>query len=184
MNLSRRHFLAVGGTTLALSACGNGIGGNGAAELDGRVNATRDFLAQKYPGTSDLTGKAAGILYMPLMTEAGFGFGGAYGRGALRINDVSVDYYSAARATVGLQFGAQQYAHVLFFMTEDALRKFRTSDGWAAGADLKYAVPDSGGALGFESTTVLDPVVAMVFGQAGLIIGATLAGTKYTRIIP
>ena len=43
-----------------------------------------------------------------LLTEAGFGIGGAYGRGALRINDVTVDYYSAAKATIGFQIGAQQ----------------------------------------------------------------------------
>jgi len=30
----------------------------------------------------------------------------------------------------------------------------------------------------------LSPVVAFVFGQAGLIAGASIAGTKYTRIIP
>ena len=30
----------------------------------------------------------------------------------------------------------------------------------------------------------LEPVIALVFGQQGLIAGATVAGTKYTRIIP
>ncbi|WP_343078997.1 YSC84-related protein [Ostreiculturibacter nitratireducens] len=184
MTLSRRGFIVAGTATLGLTACGNGIGGTGAQQLDARVDATRDYLRSRYPGTQDLMNKAVGILYMPLMTEAGFGFGGAYGRGALRINDVTVDYYSATQATFGLQIGAQQYAHALFFMTNEALAKFRSSDGWAAGADVKYAVPDRGGAVGVETTTALDPVVALVFGQAGLIIGATLEGTKYTRIIP
>ena len=69
-------------------------------------------------------------------------------------------------------------------MTNEALTKFRAADGWAAGADMKYAVADQGGAIGVETTTALDPVVALIFGQAGLIIGATLEGTKYTRIIP
>ena len=49
--------------------------------------------------------------------------------------------------------------------------------------DIRYATPDKGASLGKE-TTELDPVVAMVFGQSGLIAGATLSGTKYTRIIP
>ncbi len=161
MALSRRGFIIAGTSTLGLSACGNGIGGAGSSQLDARVDATRDFLAQRYPGTRDLTAKAVGILYMPLMTEAGFGIGGAYGRGALRIRDVTVDYYSATQATFGLQIGAQQYAHALFFMTNDALAKFRSSDGWAAGADMKYAVPEGGGAVGVETTTAMDPVVAL-----------------------
>jgi hypothetical protein len=30
----------------------------------------------------------------------------------------------------------------------------------------------------------MDPVVGLIFGQQGLIAGASLAGVKYTRIIP
>lgn len=182
--ISRRGFLVTSGAGLGLAACGNGIGSEGAAKLDARVDATRDYLLQRYPGTRDLMNKAVGILYMPLITEAGFGFGGAYGRGALRINDVTVDYYAAAKASFGIQIGAQQYAHALFFMTEPALADFRRSDGWVLGADATYAIPDGGGSIGADTTTALTPVIALIFGQAGLIAGATLEGTKYTRIIP
>ena len=182
--ISRRSLLALGGAGLGLAACGNGIGGAGAAKIDARVDATHDYLLQKYPGTQDLMSKAVGVLYMPLMTEAGFGVGGGYGRGALRINNVTVDYYAAASASIGFQIGAQQYAHALFFMTQDALNNFRRADGWELGADARYALPDRGGAIGADTTTSLAPVIALVFGQAGLIAGATLAGTKYTRIIP
>lgn len=180
---SRRGFLALGAGA-ALAGCGNGVGSDGGSRIDQRVDATRDFLYSRYPGTVDLSRKAAGILWMPLITEAGFGFGGSYGRGALRVNDVTVDYYSAAQATFGLQIGAQQYAHALFFMTEDALADFRRSEGWALGADAKYALNDRGETILADTTTVLAPVVAFVFGQAGLIVGATLEGTKYNRIIP
>ena len=79
--------------------------------------------------------------------------------------------------------GAQQYAHALFFMTEQALADFRRSTGWAAGAEIRYATPESGAAIGKE-TTETAPVIGLIFGQQGLIAGATLAGVKYTRIIP
>jgi lipid-binding SYLF domain-containing protein len=180
---SRRQFLIGGGAAALLAGCGNGVGSDGAQRLDARVDATRDFLQTQYPGTRDLATRAAGVLYMPLVTEAGFGVGGAFGRGALRIRDVAVDYYSSAKATVGLQIGAQQYAHALFFMTEQALGDFRRSQGWAASADIRYATPEQGATIGKE-TTEIDPVIALVFGQQGLIAGATLGGTKYTRIIP
>lgn len=182
--LTRRNFVAAAGLSLGLAACGNGVGGSGAAELDGRVDATRDYLFANFPGTRDLRDNAFGVLYVPLVTEAGFGFGGSYGRAALRINDVTVDYYSATRASFGLQIGAQQYANVLFFMTEQALADFRSSDGWAAGAEVRYALNDQAAAAGVDTTTELAPVVAYIFGQSGLIAGATLSGQKYTRIIP
>jgi lipid-binding SYLF domain-containing protein len=180
---TRRGVLLLGAGA-ALVACGNGVGSDAAARIDQRVDATRDFLASRYPGTVELMRNAAGVLYMPLITEAGLWVGGAYGRGALRIGDVTVDYYSATRASIGFQIGAQQYAHALFFMTEDALADFRASPGWVVGADAVYAVSDQGGNLSTGTLTALSPVIALVFGQAGLIVGARLDGTKYTRIIP
>jgi lipid-binding SYLF domain-containing protein len=178
-----RRGLLVGAGAALLAGCNNGVGSNGAAEIDARVDATQSFLFNQYPGTQDLASRASGVLYMPLMTEAGFGIGGAFGRGALRIGGATVDYYSAAKGTIGFQIGAQQYAHALFFMTPEALEEFRRSSGWAVGADVRYATPEQGASIG-KDTTELDPVIALVFGQQGLIAGATLGGVKYTRIIP
>jgi lipid-binding SYLF domain-containing protein len=68
-------------------------------------------------------------------------------------------------------------------MTPEALETFRRSSGWAASGEIRYATPEQGASIGKE-TTELDPVIALVFGQQGLIAGATLGGVKYTRIIP
>lgn len=182
--ISRRTLLQAGGATLLLSSCGNGVGSNGGNTIDARVDATRDYMKANFPMAAQKMAQAVGILYMPLVTEAGFMFGGSYGRGALRINDVTVDYYAAAQASWGLQIGAQQYAHTLLFMTPEALANFRSSPGWTAGADVEYALPNRGESAGVDSATTTAPVVAYVFGQAGLIVGASLKGTKYTRIIP
>lgn len=181
--ISRRTFV-VSAAALPLAACGNGINSQGGERIDARVDAAIQFMYDEVPGTRELAFNAAGMLVMPLVTEAGFGFGGSYGRGALRINGATVDYYQAIAGSFGLQIGAQQYAHTLFFMTEAALAQFRSSPGWAAGADLEYAVNARGANLGVDTTTLLDPVIAVVYGQAGLIAGATLEGTRYTRIIP
>jgi lipid-binding SYLF domain-containing protein len=149
MMMTRRGLL-LGAGALGLTACNNGVGSNGGAQIDARVDATQSFLFSRYPGTQDLANRANGVLYMPLMTEAGFGIGGAFGRGALRIGGATVDYYSAAKGTSG---------------------------------EIRYATPEQGASIGKE-TTELDPVIALVFGQQGLIAGATLGGVKYTRIIP
>ena len=183
-DFSRRSFAlgAVAATTLA--ACGNGIGSPGAATIDARVEATLNEMYASYPGTRELAAQASGILVMPLVTEVGLGLGGSYGRGALRVGPSTVDYYSAASGSAGLQIGAQQFSHVLFFMTPEALSEFRRSQGWAAGADVEYAFSDQSDMLRAETTTSLSPVIAVVFAQTGLRLGATLEGTKYTRIIP
>ncbi len=184
--ITRRSAMLGGlsATTLA-AACGNGIGSAGADRIDARVAATVEFMQQTFPETRSLRETSRGMLVMPLVTEAGLlTFGGAYGRGALLVNGVTVDYYSATKASVGPQLGAQQYAHVLFFRTDEALAEFRTSPGWVAGADLTYAFSNEGQTFSTDSTTLTSPVVAVVFGQTGLIVGATIEGTKYNRIIP
>lgn len=183
-SFSRRNFALGLGGAMALAGCGNGIGSGGAEQIDARVQSTLDFLYSTYPGTADLAQQASGMLVMPLVTELGVVFGGSYGRGALMVGESVVDYYSATAASAGLQLGAQQYSHVLFFMTEEALTEFRRSPGWVVGADVEYVLSNEGEILRAETTTIRSPVIAMVFAQAGLRIGATLDGTKYTRIIP
>lgn len=183
-NLTRRRFAFATMASTALAACGNGIGSDGAATIDARVDSTLQYMFNTYPGTRGLAEKANGMLVMPVVTEAGLVAGASFGRGALRVGNTTVDYYSAASGSAGLQIGAQQYSSVLFFMTPEALMDFRRANGWAVGADMDYALSDSGEMLRADTTTSLSPVIAVVFAQAGFRAGATIEGTKYTRIIP
>ncbi len=181
--LTRRTF----GMSLAavpLAACGNGIGSTKSQEIDARADATMNYLFANYPASQEVDRKSTGKLIMPLVTEGGFFVGGGYGRGALRVGGATVDYYSTTKGSFGLQFGAQQFAHVLWFMTEEALSDFRRASGWVAGADVEYVFNDQGANLRADTVTTTAPVVAVVFGQAGALVGASLEGQKYTRIIP
>lgn len=166
------------------AACGNGVGNTNPQKIDARVDATLGHLFQEFPESRSVAAKSVATLVMPVITEAGFGIGGSYGQGALRVDGVTVDYYSSAAANVGLQIGAQQYAHVLFFMTRESLERFRRNEGWAAGADIEYAFSNEGDNFRTDTNAGLSPVVAYVFAQAGARIGATIEGLKYTRIIP
>ena len=71
--LSRRAFTLSALTGLTVTAaCGNGVGSNGANQIDARVNATLNEMYSVYPNTVSLSEKASGMLVMPLVTEAGF----------------------------------------------------------------------------------------------------------------
>jgi len=155
-----------------------------AQAIDVRVEEAVNYMYQEYPSARSLATKASGILVMPLISEAGLGIGGAFGRGALLVDGETVDYYALSRASVGFQLGAQQYSHALFFLTQEALDDFRAADGWALGGDLEYTIIDEAGVLAAETTTSLSSVVALVFAQAGLRFGASIEGAKYTRIMP
>jgi lipid-binding SYLF domain-containing protein len=183
--INRRNFnFSILSAATLVAGCGNGIGSGNPEVIDGQVQATLEDMFQNYPDTQDLAAKSNGMLVMPLVTKGGFLLGGSFGRGALLINNAVVDYYSATSGNVGLQIGGQQFAHVLFFMTEDALAGFRRSPGWVGGADVEYATPERGKSVRAQTLTSLAPVIGVVFAQSGLRLGATLEGTKYSRIIP
>jgi lipid-binding SYLF domain-containing protein len=150
-------------------------------ELDA-IEALTNLYTLK-PDTKSVYDRAAGVLIMPSITKASFGVGGSYGEGVLQIKGAPIDYYSVASASYGLQFGALTYSHVLFFMTQEALRDFRTIDGWEIGADAEVTFRDKGYSYGISSNTVTKPIYGVVFGQVGIMAGASLEGAKYSRLI-
>lgn len=178
-----RRGVVLGASAVALAGCANGVASNGAAKIDAQVQQALDRMHRELPFTVDLQRQAAGVLMIPLITKAGLIVGGAYGEGSLLIGDATVDYYSMAAASYGLQAGAQQYSSALFFMDSEHLAKFRARSGWTLGADLEYTVLDDAGAAGIDTNNIAEEVYALVFGQAGILVGASIEGSKYTRII-
>ena len=152
------------------------------ATIDSQADNAFTFLLANVEHAEALSEIAVGVLIMPLVTEVGLLLGGSYGEGVLRIGGVSAGYYSSHQLSYGLQFGGQQYSHVLFFLNEDVLDNFRNASGWSFGAEIEGAVLGEGQIESIESITSSANVVGIVFGQAGLHIGASLEGTKYSLL--
>lgn len=150
--------------------------------LDADASFALDELYQKNPEMKEVVAKSSGILIFPSLTELGFGYGGGYGKGVLRVNGSTVDYYSAAKGSFGLQVGAEQYSHVILFMTNESLSNFRQSTGWSLGAGVSYAAIDQGSEIVAETLTAQSEIIAVVFGHEGLKVGGTLEGTKYSLL--
>ena len=47
------------------------------------------------------------MLVFPTVLKAGFGVGGEYGEGAMRVGGKTVGYYNTVAASFGFQLGAQ-----------------------------------------------------------------------------
>jgi lipid-binding SYLF domain-containing protein len=173
----------LGATAGGLSACANGTSSDARYRIDNRVNSAMARMQSELPFTTKLVNNAAGILMMPLVTKAGLIVGGAYGEGSLLIGQAPVDYYSVAAASWGLQAGGQQYSSALFFMDEAHLLKFRSRSGWTLGADVEYTLIDQAGSASMDTNNIDDAVYAVVFNQGGLLLGISIEGSKYTRIV-
>ena len=168
--------------TLFLLLASTSVLATSAEKIDRRSDKAIADFQEDIDGAEVFLAQAAGYLIFPRVVKAGIGVGGEYGEGALRIKGQTVDYYSTAAGSFGLQLGAQAKSIIIIFMTQDALTKFRNSEGWKVGIDGSVALIDVGAGKSIDSNNVRDPVVGFVFGSKGLMYNLTLEGTKFTKI--
>lgn len=180
-NWTRRGFVIA--STASLAGCTTSGFSKPKNQLDQEVDIARAELLRTVPGAQQLARDAAGILIIPDVKQAGLMVGGAYGEGVLMIGEAKVDYFSYATASFGPQIGVQRFSHALFFMTQEVLTGFRYSDGWQLGVDAEFTTPEDAISAGVTTNTINLPVYAVVFSNRGLLVGATLEGAKYSRIL-
>lgn len=151
-------------------------------EIDAEVRqAVKEFHKHTSAGR-ELSQKAAGMLVFPSVVKAGIGVGGEYGEGALLIGGRPAAYYNIASASVGFQLGAQARSMIILFMTENALSKFRASEGWKAGVDGSVALATLGAGGAIDTETAKKPIIGFIFSNKGLMYNLTFEGSKITRI--
>jgi len=153
-----------------------------AQEINSEVNAALELFPQQVKGANVFLSAAQAVLIIPNIVKAGVGVGGEYGEGAMRIKGKTVEYYSIAAGSIGLQFGAQKKDLILVFKQKDALDKFRKSSGWKAGVDGSVAFIDAGAGKSIDTVNSKDPIVAVLFGQRGLMASATIEGGKFSKL--
>ncbi len=154
-----------------------------ADEINIGADATLKRFSKEITGGSEFLKRAKGVLVFPSVLKAGFGIGGEYGEGVLRVNGKNVSYYSTAAASIGFQLGAQSKSVVLVFMKKDALKNFRESSGWKAGVDGSVAVIKWGVGEDINTIDIKEPIVGFVFSNKGLMYNLTLEGSKFTEIV-
>ena len=164
------------------SSYGPSVYAASAQEIDIKVDAALERFDSEIQGGKTFLEKAKGFLVFPEVMKAGFGIGGEYGEGALRINEKTVDYYSTAAASIGFQFGAQIKTVVLIFLDSSELEKFRNSDGWEAGVDGSVVLIELGGGKDLNTMNIEDPIVGFILSNKGLMYNLTLEGSKLTKL--
>ena len=169
-------------TTPSTSAATPTVPSNTRASVDAQVDAALNRLYNTVPGSRELVARSKGVLVFPAVVGGSVIVGAEYGRGALRVDGKTLDYYSTTAASIGLQAGAQSKAVYYVFTTQDALDKFRASNGWTAGVDATVAVAQIGANGTVDTRTLQQPVVAFVLNNAGLEAGVSLQGSKITKI--
>jgi lipid-binding SYLF domain-containing protein len=153
-----------------------------AREIDVSVDVALERFEQDVKGAKSFIESSKGVLVLPKVLKAGVGFGGEYGEGALRIDGKTVDYYNTVAGSFGFQFGGQVKTIILVFLDDEALKRFRQSEGWKAGVDGSVALVTLGAGGDIDTNKIREPIVGFVFGQKGLMYNLTLEGSKFTKL--
>jgi lipid-binding SYLF domain-containing protein len=186
--MNRRTFFSLTAIALAssMAACNTTKNPTEAAtkrqEIDTGIDGAINRLYSSTPGAQAQGSKAKAILVFPSVIAAGLVVGGEYGEGALRQGGASVGYYKTSTASFGLQAGAQSKAVFLMFMTQEALDKFKTSNGWTAGVDGSVAVAKTGANGALDTGTSGAPIVGFVMTNSGLMANLSFEGTKVSKL--
>ncbi len=153
-----------------------------AKKIDASADETMDRFYKQVKDAKEVVRKAKALLIMPSVVKAGLLVGGEYGRGALRINGKTVDYYNVVSGSFGAQIGAEAKDWVIAFMTDAALKKFRGSKGWEAGVDGNIALITTGGGDSGTTRNKDGDIIGYVFDVKGLFADVSFKGAKFTKL--
>ena len=170
----------IGSLVLALWMCAAGVFAATPKEIDAKVDAALDRFRAEVPGAKDLLADAKAVLVIPEVIKGGVFIGGEYGEGSLLIGNRVANYYNVASASFGLTFGGEMKDIFLLFFTEESLKGFRERKGWEAGADGNVAIWKTGDGKMLNASHIKDPIVGFVVGVKGLLVDASLKGSKFS----
>ena len=173
--------LLAGTTLLGMAWLSSPASAASAKQIDAGVDEAIEKFQQEVKGGKSFMDSSKGMLVFPTVLKGGAGFGGEYGEGALRIGGKTTDYYSMLQGSFGFQLGGEIKTVYLVFLDEEALKRFRDSEGWKAGVDGSVSLVTLGAGGTIDTNNLKDPIVAFVLGQKGLMYNLSLEGTKFTK---
>ena len=120
--------------------------------------------------------EAKGYAVFPNVGKAGFGIGGARGKGEVFEDGKLIGSTTLTQLSFGVQLGGQAFSQIIFFQDEKDLNRF-TEGNFEFGASASAALITEGANA---SADYSDGVAVMTFLKGGLMYEASIGGQKFT----
>lgn len=158
--------------TLVLAGCAAAPSDN-VRVAEARASLLR--FVDRDPGLQGWVDHAFGYAVFPSVGKGGFWFGGSYGHGIVFERGEAIGRTRIIQGTFGAQIGAQNFAQVIFFEDEVALRNFQRGNFEFSAQATAVAVT-----AGAAATTSYDGGVAVfIMAKSGLMVEASIGGQKF-----
>lgn len=153
------------------------------AVLGAKTSAAVDKFVSETSGAQNLLNNSKGYLVCPKITKGGFIVGVEGGKCEMHINGQVVEYYRTRAAKFGFLAGIQSYSMILVFNSQPALDVFMTGNReWEIGVDASVAVANIGATGKLDTTNLNRDIVALVFGEKGLMADLSLEGANFKKL--
>ncbi len=139
------------------------------------VQKTIDRFVETDPGMKKLFETAAGYAIFPTVGKAGFGIGGARGKGYVYEKGKLIGKATLTQVTLGLQLGGQSYSEVIFFQKQENLDAF-THGNFELSAQVSAVAAAAGASV---DAPYEYGVVVFTMAKVGLMFEASVGGQKF-----
>lgn len=145
-------------------------------ELAEKANTTLADFVSADPSINEFFEKSHGYAVFPTIGKAGFGVGGAHGKGIVYEQGQPAGSTSMTQLTMGFQMGAQAFSEVIFFEDKKTYDHF-IQGNYEAGAQVSAVVAKKGVAA---QTKYSDGIAIFTHEKGGLMAEASIGGQKFS----
>ena len=146
-----------------------------AEEYDAKAQEAIASFLERDPSVQRFFDKSVGYVVIPTVGKAGFGIGGARGKGLLYENGAITAIVTLSQLTIGFQMGGQAYSEFIFFEDDATLTNFKRGN-YELGAQASAVAVTAGVSADAEFNGGM-----AIFTQAkgGLMYEASVGGQKF-----
>jgi len=167
--------LTVSLALLASSATALGWDPDEVKEYDAKSQETIATFKEKDPSVQRFFDASSGYVVIPTVGKAGFGLGGARGKGILYENGAPTAVITLTQLSFGFQWGGQAYSEFIFFEDAATLDNFKRGN-YELGAQASAVAITAGASADAKFNSGM-----AIFTQAkgGLMYEASVGGQKF-----
>ena len=132
-------------------------------------------LLESDPDMQRFFDSAVAHVVIPTVGKAGFGIGGARGKGLLYENGQPTAVVTLTQLTIGFQWGGQAYSEFLFFKDDVALQDFKRGN-YELGAQASAVAVTAGASADADYS---GGIAIFTQTKGGLMYEATVGGQKF-----
>lgn len=145
------------------------------AERTAKAEEAVAALLEKDPKMQRFFDAAPGYVVIPTVGKAGFGVGGARGKGVLYENGAVTALVTLTQLSIGFQWGGQAYSEYIFFEDQATLDNFKEGN-----FELNAQVSAVAVTLGASADASFEDGMAIfTMAKGGLMYEAAVGGQKF-----